>query len=415
MVEGYDIGKGTRLKLDKAVTSTLMRQINRSSILDLIRDGHPRSRTAIAQSLNMSLPTVMRIVEQLIGDGLVVERQQRAASTGGRRAGLVEFNGRNHIVVSVEIVVRKIRAVVVDLGGAILYECEAPLVETDAESSVKGLCEVVKQALQEAKVSEKRIRGISVGVPGTVRNPEGIVVYAPGLSWDNFPLADRLRDCFEMPVFIENHENVDVLGELGFGAARGVQSAVCLAIGRGMGAGLIIDGALYRGHHQAAGEIGYMPVEPRELGRHSGGVGALVNMASRDGVLKRVHRLLQEAGEAGEQEEISPETIFRSARDGRPWAQIVVKEIIEQVSFALANVISLLDPKIIILGGEVAASSADLLLEPVKRRLEGELPFMPEIVVSPLGHNATALGAVMMILYGTTEHFVVRSGLWPAR
>jgi predicted NBD/HSP70 family sugar kinase len=81
----------------------------------------------------------------------------------------------------------------------------------------------------------------------------------------------------------------------------------------------------------------------------------------------------------------------------------------------LANVISLLDPQIIILGGEVAASSADLLLEPVKRRLEGELPFMPEIVVSPLGRNATVLGAVMMILYGISEHLVVRSGLWPAR
>jgi glucokinase len=125
--------------------------------------------------------------------------------------------------------------------------------------------------------------------------------------------------------------------------------------------------------------------------------------------------LLQEAGEAGEQAEISPETIFRSARDGKPWAQTVVKEIIEEISFAVANVISLLDPEIIILGGEVAASSADLLLEPVKRRLEGELLFMPDIVASPLGRNATVLGAVMMILYGTSEHLVVRSGLWPAR
>jgi glucokinase len=407
--------RGTQLTAEKAVTATVMRQINRSSILDLIRDGLPRSRTAIAQRVRMSLPTVMRIIDSLIEEGLVVEHSERAASTGGRRAALVEFNGRNHLVISAEITVRRTRAEVVDLGGTILHECEGPLAEQNGEESLQSLCELIEAALREASSYGKRVRGICVGVPGTVRNPAGVVIYVPGLHWDNFPLGARLRERFELPVFIDNHENVDVLGELGFGAARGVRNAVCLAISRGMGAGLILDGALYRGHHQAAGEIRYMPVEPRELGRHSGGVGALVNMASRDGVLKRVARLLEEQGEPHEREEISPETIFRSARDGKPWAKTVVKEIIEQVSFALANVISLLDPQIIILGGEIAASSADLLLEPVKRSLEGELPFMPEIVASPLGRRATAMGAVMMVLYGTTEHLVVRSGPAAAR
>lgn len=393
--------------------TSMMRIINRSSVITLLRDGKARSRSGISRELGVSLSTVMRIIDELKNEQLVVERQIRAESTGGRRPSLVEFNGSGYSVVSIDIRVHTITSFIVDLLGNISKEITVPLpdvMEVDCYESIEAL---IESTLSEAKLHSSKIRGIAVGVPGIVRTPDG-EVSSRALRWDGFQLGAKLRARFDLPIFVENDANVEALGEMGFGAAVGARNAVFLSVGMGLGAGIVADGVLYRGAHRAAGSIGAIPTSPKGIERHDGVLGDLVNPVSPEGFINRARYLLSK--EIGHEDELKLDLddIFAAARDGKPWANTLFNEINEGLSFAVANVIALLDPEVIVVGGEISTRIADFFLKPIIDRLKGYIPVLCKIVVSQLGTRATAMGSIMMVLYGTTEHTIVRSSWGPS-
>jgi predicted NBD/HSP70 family sugar kinase len=251
------------------------------------------------------------------------------------------------------------------------------------------------------------VRGIGVGVPSVTLTPEGIVTWAPSLGWRDLPLQSILAERFDLPVFVENDVNLTALGEWGFGGGRGARNLVSIAIGTGIGAGIILGGALYRGHNQAAGEVGYLLPGVEYLGRRYEGFGALESLASGSGVAERAARLLDREGLPPPAGDVSAHSVFAAARQGEGWAQRVVNETVDYLSLMVASVSALLDPEVIVLGGGVARS-ADLLIEPILRRVEGTIPFVPRLVASPLGRRAAAMGAIMLVLNATTDYFVVK-------
>lgn len=390
----------------QSATTGLMRNINRSAILELIRENSPIARAQIARKLNMSLPTVMRIVDDLMDEDLVrlcgVDE-----STGGRPSPLLEFNGNAYAVVGVDLGGTKMFGTVADLAGAIQYELYKPHADgSDPRDYLEQLCQFIETLLDAPRPSGQRIRGIGVGAPGLTLSPEGVVTWAPSLGWRDLPLQAMLSERFDMPVLVENDVNLTALGELGFGAGRGARNLVSIAVGTGIGAGIIIGGALYRGHNQAAGEVGYLLPGGEFLGRRYDQFGALESLASGTGVADRACQLLKQKG-LPIPGELSAHDVFAAARDGEAWAQQVVSETVDYLSLAIASVSALLDPEVIILGGGVARS-ADLLIEPILRRIEGGVPFVPRLVASSLGRRAAAMGAIMLVLNATGEYFVVK-------
>jgi len=215
-----------------------------------------------------------------------------------------------------------------------------------------------------------------------------------------------LSERFSLPVFVENDVNVAALGEFGFGVERNTSNMVCVAIGTGIGAGLIIEGKLYRGHNQGAGEIGYFLPDISFLGRRYEGFGALEELASGNGIARRAQQLLNAQGDALANHPLTAEDVFHYARAGYPWAQTIIDETVDYLSQALAAVGALLDPEVIVLGGGVV-QSADLLIEPIRQRLQGAIPFVPRIVASNLGPRAVVMGTIMLVLDATTGHVVV--------
>jgi glucokinase-like ROK family protein len=391
--------------MNRTVTATLMRSINRSLILDFVRQNSPIARSAIARRLNMSLPTVMRIIDELMEEDLV-RLQGTSESTGGRPRALLEFNGDAYAVVGVDLGGTRMFGTVADLAGRVQHEIRVPH-DDDPEDSLEQLCELIQHLLDVPRPPGQRIRGIGIGAPSVTVGPEGIVTWAPSLGWRDLPLKRILSERFDEPVFVENDVNLAALGEWGFGAGRGAQNLVCISIGTGIGAGIIIDGALYRGHNQAAGEIGYLVPGIDFLGRRYDQYGALESIASGIRVAERGCQLLEKDGGPVPPADLSAEDVFAAARRGESWAQQVVDETVEYLSLAIASICTLLDPEIIVLGGGVAGSS-DLLIEPILRRLDGVVPCAPRLVASPLGRSAAVMGAIMLVLSATTEHFVVR-------
>jgi glucokinase-like ROK family protein len=383
-----------------------MRRINRSAILSIIRQDGPIRRSQIAQRLNVSLPTVMRVVDDLIDKDLV-RLHDSNERTGGRYRPLLEFNGDAYAVVGVDLGGTRMFGAVANLAGAIQHESFISVEDSDQDNSVECLCSLIQTLLDRPRLPGQCLLGLGIGAPGITLSQEGVVTWAPSLRWRDLPLKAILAERFNLPVFVENDVNLATLGELAYGAAQGVRDLVCIAIGTGIGAGIIIDGALYRGHDEASGEIGYMVPGVEFLGRCYDRFGALETLASGTGITERANQLLAESGAPLPSEELDAEFVFAAARAGHAWAQQVVDETVDYLSLAIANVSALLNPELVILGGGVARS-ADLLIEPILQRLEGVVPFVPRLVASPLGRRAAVLGAIALVLDTTTEHLVVK-------
>ncbi len=381
----------------RTITASEMRRINLAAVLDLIRRETPISRTAIAEKLDLSLPTVMRIVDELVEEELVVAANGSEWS-GGRPRSLLSFNGASNVVIGVDLGGTKMFGAVSDLSGHILNEIAFEQHETTGEDSYLQIVSLIENLLECFDRNTKKIRGIGVGAPGVTFHKEGIVTWAPSLNWRDYPLKAKLVQDFGLPVIVDNDVNLAVLGELWFGIDADVQNVVLITIGTGIGAGLVIDGTLYRGSHEASGEVGYFLLGREFLGKRYDGFGAFESIASGTGIAERARHILAD---------VTAEQVFEAARQGHAWAQTIVDETVDYLAMAIANISTLLDPEMIILGGGVA-NSADVIVDPIRRRIEGTIPIQPQLAVSRLGRKAVVMGTIVSLLHHTVDYYVVR-------
>ena len=292
------------------------------------------------------------------------------------------------------------------LGGSILYEQTLEHHATTGEDSYRHLVDLIEDLVCYARDNNWRIRGIGIGAPG-ITLPDGTVTWAPGLNWWDFPLKARLVDDFQLPIVVENDVNLAVLGEHWFGLDNPVQNMVLIAIGTGIGTGIIIDGSLYRGTHMASGEVGYFLPGREHLGKRYDGFGALESIASGTGIAERARQQLAGKRSPQELQELTAETVFEATRRGEAWAQTVTAETIDYLAIAIAGISVILDPEIIVVGGGVA-NAADVLIEPLLKRIEGAIPIAPQLVVSRLGYKAAVIGTIASVLYKTVDYYQVR-------
>ncbi len=388
--------------LPRTINANQMRLINRSAILEFIRLNSPTSRTAIANRLDVSMPTVMRVVDDLFEEGLLVDAGQ-VQKGRGRKRNLIAYNKDAYSVIGIDLGGTKLYGALANIGGDLLHEVNLQHHGTEGEESFTLVIRMVETLLEHVP-NGQTMRGIAVGAPGITKNRVGVVEWAPSLNWRDFPLQDRLKECFHLPVFVDNDVNLAVLGEHWFGAGRGVQNMVLISIGTGVGAGLILEGALYRGHSKASGEVGYIVPDVHALGTSYDAFGALESIISGTGIGERAARRLRASGEtdtpaAGE--------VFKAARAGEVWADDVVEETIDYLALGIANVNTLLDLELVVLSGGVA-QQADILIQGVYQRIEGVIPRVPRIVASTLGRSATVMGAIVLVVHATDDYYVVR-------
>lgn len=393
--------------------ATLLRRVNRSAILELIRDQGPVSRSDLARLLQLSPPTITRIVNPLIEAGLVIEGEP-GSSRGGRRPILLELNHRASLIIGVYVHQNMVGALV-DLNGQILERAAVPSVP--GEAGVQQLIELIERLRQASDRFGAPVRGVGIGAPAVTLFKQGVITWAPVLGWRDFPLKQRLEEALDLPVFVENEVNLIALGESWRGAGRGVKNLVCLSLGAGIGAGIILNGRLYRGSHDAAGEVGYIIPSVRCLGQEYDNYGCLESLAGSNGIVSRAEQRLA-AGEPSALSELwtnkpgllTIEAVLASARNGDLLAKTVLQEAITYLSIAVANLVCILDPERIIISGDLA-EFGDLFIEPIRLHLEGVVPVVPEIVLSDLGLDAPVLGAVATAMRQTSDWlFVHRPG-----
>ena len=393
-------------RIVKTIDATEMRGINRSAVLELIRGNSPISRPQIAEELQVSLPTVKRIVDDLIDENLIRPTGQKEWS-GGRKRSLLEFNGAEHLTLGIDLGGTKIYGAVANLNGEIIYEMNFAHHQCQAEESFQILCGVVENLLKSAPKTGYKIQGIGIGVPGMVNPGSGIVKFAPSLEWNNFPLQKSLSERFDYPIIIENDVNLAALGELWFGNRSEDQDLVLITIGTGIGAGLVINGMVFPGAHHMAGEIGYLITDRSQLGKKYPGFGAFEQLASGSGIAERGRMRLIGQLTSEQLEAITSEDVFIAARRQESWATQVLADTVDYIAQAIAAISLTLDPDVIILGGGVSRS-ADLLIDPILKRLEGSIPTLPRIEASQLGYRAAVYGSIIQLLRITSNYYMLQ-------
>jgi glucokinase-like ROK family protein len=382
-----------------------MRQINRSAILEIIRRESPISRSAIAERLEVSLPTVMRIVDDLVDEGFV-RAEGSTEWSGGRRRPLLEFNADSFVVIGVDMGGMKMYGAVSDLGGNVLDELDMGRHGTSGEENFDRLLKLIDSLLASPKTAGRKVRGVGVGAPGITLHREGIVKWAYSLNWVNFPLKARLTEKYDLPITVDNDVNLAAMGELWFGAGQDVQNMILITVGSGIGAGIVIDGALYRGGSEASGEIGNILPGPEFLGKNFQDFGALERVASGTGIVNHARANLKSQRNSAEWEALTADDVFTAARQGQAWAASVVNDAIDYLALAVANLSVSFDPELIVLGGNVSPF-ADLLVEPILQRINGTIPVLPKLVMSNLGMRAVVMGAITNVLHNTSNFYVV--------
>lgn len=390
----------------RTITLAEVREINRSSILELIRRENPISRAQISEDLGVSLASVIRIVDELMEEGLVIEDAKKEWS-GGRKRTRVCFNGTQHLVVGVDLGGTDIYGAVADFNGNVLYEIRHENRETESEGNFELLCSVVDQALAFAQTTSFTVKGIGIGVPGIIVPETGVISIAPALAWNDFPLKERLLKRYPIPITIENDVNLAALGEIWFGSDEEISNLVLLTIGTGIGAGIVINGAVYHGKRNMAGEVGYFLPDRSYLGRQFNGFGALEQLASSHGIAERAREVLHGMRPEEELQALTAQKVLDAFRHGTDWGDIVMKDTLDYLALLITAIATILDPDVILLGGGIS-SSAEFLIQPIQDRLHGVLPRMPVIRPSKLGDQAAIMGAIAQLLRITSNYYLLQ-------
>lgn len=234
------------------------RRHHRSLLLQLLFRYGPASRADLARSSGLTKVTVSDLVAELVDEGLVGEAAAPVQGRVGKPPVLVSIVPDSTCIVAVDLSVDgRVTGALVDLAGIVTDRREQPLGGRRGQDAVDAVHDLVRQLVTAAT---RPVLGIGVGSPGVV-DAEGRVVDAPNLGWHDCPLAAGLAEAFDRPVFVANDANTAVLGEHTFGDA-GDGGLMLLRVGTGVGAGLVLEGALLHGHRAAAGEIGHVVVDP---------------------------------------------------------------------------------------------------------------------------------------------------------
>ncbi|MDJ0497252.1 MAG: ROK family protein [Acidimicrobiia bacterium] len=372
------------------------------ALLKLIRDGSATTRAELVDLTGLARSTVSQRVDSLLADRLLIEAGG-APSSGGRPPTLLEFNRNAGVVLAADLGATHSRLAVSDLVAAPLAAISGEKPIADGPEAVLSWVETeFARLLEEAQVSEERLLGVGIGLPGPVEFASGRAVSPPIMpGWDGYDVRSRLERRLGVPVLVDNDVNIMALGEW-WAMDRPVDDFLYVKIGTGIGSGLILGGHLHRGADGAAGDIGHIQVGDPTVVCRCGNPGCLE--ASSGGAA-----LARDLRAAGYDTEVTRDVVAL-VRAGNAEAIQAVAEAGRRIGAVLATIVNLLNPSEIVIGGDLADAGAELLArirEVVYRRSTALSTRQLSIRTSELGDDAGITGAAAMAI----EHVLSPSGI----
>ena len=382
----------------------LVRRMNRLAILGLIREHGPVTRVALTHLSGLSPATTFSIVAELVQDGLVLD-QGSGSSAGGRRPHLFRFNPGAFGALGVDLRANRLIGVVTDLDAQVIARLDHPYpgpVEPQAAAAL--IRAKVQELLQLSGFPPDRLVGVGISLPALIDPDGGKVIRSINWGWEQVDLRQLVGDLAGLPLYVLDVSIALALGEAYFGAGRGARNAVCVNVGEGIGSGIFLEGQLYLGSDGVAGEIGHMTVDEDGPQCRCGNYGCLERLAAGPAIIERTLKGLKYGAVSSlrdrlgsELEQVSLQMIVDAAREGDEFTRNILVETGRYLGVGVANVVNLLNPEVVVIGGEVSHMAADILLEPLRqailfRALEVHARRV-QVLRSHLGMEASAIGA----------------------
>ncbi|WP_433939967.1 ROK family protein [Paenibacillus lautus] len=357
----------------------LLKKINRDLVLETIRSQQPISRAKVAQRLNFSRSTVSSIVDELIAKKFVVETGLGSSTReGGRRAIELGFNPRSGFGVGVELMASGLLISITDLDGNVVWKGSS-----DAGNDFKTIYECVLASLDKASISMDAVIAIGFCIPGLTNSKKGIIVDAPEFGWKDLHFVDEMKKYLAKPIYVNNDVNCAALGERWVGGAKDLEDFIYISIGLGSGVGsaIVANGNLVHGKDFMAGEIAYL-LQEEDLSRDQ------MNVAGQFGVFEK-----KISGKSLAEDESSVQALFQRYAQDELHSVQTVSRFVTQLSIGIANMVSLLNPEKVILGGEVARY-LDPVLDEIRSNVGRMTPIQTTVEISRMGTEAGVVGVV---------------------
>ncbi|MGB6406610.1 MAG: ROK family transcriptional regulator [Planococcus donghaensis] len=368
-----------------------MKSMNKSIILNKIRKDGPISRAQIARDTNLTPPTVSSNVKELL-EQQIVEEQDLGESLGGRKPTMLVINNEAFTIIGVDAGPESIECIVANLAGKVLKRSKTKLqLPIDNEQFITALKSCIANCLDSAD----QVIGIGVAMHGVVDVTTGTSLYAPNLGLANIPIKEELEKEFGLEVKVENDARAMALGEYWFGHHGELSSMLAVNIGSGVGAGLIIDGKLYHGATDIAGEIGHMTIDLHGEICECGNQGCLQTFVTGPAIARK-----------SIDQTLTAEQVFEQAVAGDESSIANLKTAGKALGVGLTNLIHIVNPEKIVLGGGV--SKAQQFILPEVRNIIKASALTPAasettVKISKLGDDATLIGAVTLLLVDVFE------------
>ncbi len=387
-------------------------ELRELAILRLIHSGANYSRLDIARKTGLSPALITSIVRNLIARQLVIEAPSVSSSVG-RKPVPLEVRSDAGYLIGVDIGSYYVHVVVTDMKGQIVYKEQVETGIPDGRVQVlQRVFECVRRAIAASGVSRERILGMGIAHSGVIDARKGLVLSFPRpgqmVEWKNVPLKEIFEREFHLPCLLEDSVRTMATAERHFGLGRDADDFLFVEVGMGIGAAVFFEGKLYRGAGGKAGEFGHITVDENGPLCSCGNNGCLESVASCAAIIQ-AGRLAIERGvdsrirdlALGDLDRISIEVIAQAAAENDSLAFRVLQEASSYIARGLADLVNLLNPRLIIFGGALFRAAPQLLDDPLRRiirqrSLEKSANDV-QLRVSPLGAEAGALGAARMI------------------
>jgi glucokinase len=380
---------------------SLLRRTNALTILKLLREAGSCSRADLVRASGMSAPTVTNVVSDLLAANLIKPLGE-GESSGGRPPDMIRFKAERGCILGVRICAGSLSVLLTDLSGDELDSSQVTLAgrKTTPEAISGLIAEEVRRLMKKHKKVREQLLALVVGVPAITNVDEGLVMSVSTLEeWRSVPLRRLLSMYVDCLVIIENDTNLAALGERHRGAARTEQTFILIDIGANVSAGIVLEGKLHHGAQWSAGEIAYLRL-PHILRRQPAlhQFGELESVLTDTGILKSWKESIAKATPLPlpDEKQMNAAGILDLARTGDARARKIILHRAGIVADVIVNLSLVLNPGLILLGGEVGSHPA--LLSFVKKDLEQSEFAIPKIAAASLGDSAVLWGAIALAL-----------------
>ncbi|MFG2628497.1 ROK family protein [Streptomyces sp. NPDC048473] len=373
-------------------SQTSLHRANLERVVRAVRMAGSLTQAEIARSTGLSAATVSNIVRELKDGGTV---EVTPTSAGGRRARSVSLSGDAGIVIGVDFGHTHLRVAVGNLAHQVLAEESEPMdVDASAAEGFGRAERLVKRLIETTGISPDKVIGVGLGVPGPIDVESGTLGSTSILpGWTGINPSEELAGRLGVPVYVDNDANLGALGELVWGSGRGVKDLAYIKVASGVGAGLVIDGHIYRGPGGTAGEIGHITLDESGPVCRCGNRGCLETFTAARYVLP----LLQPSHGP----DLTMERVVQLARGGDPGCRRVIGDVGRHIGSGVANLCNLLNPSRVVLGGSLA-EAGELVLAPIRDSVSRyAIPSAARqlsVLPGALGGRAEVLGALALVL-----------------